>query len=187
MTQLCLTPTTESNILDLLITNQPDQISNLEICDPTEIGMTTDHKVIRFTCCKSFNTITSNKRLVYDYKRGNFDVLRKRLLDMDICYLITNNGTDTTIDDDWSIWKNSVLTVVKEFIPTKLVNPRRSPPWITPNILHLIREKVIARKRYLSRGTVYLKEKFSQLRNQVKKAIKESRVFLQFLRQLFED
>ena len=175
MTQLCLTPTRESNILDLLITNQPEQISSLDICDPTEIGMTTDHKVIRFTCCKTFNTITSNKRLVYDYKRGNFDDLRKRLLDMDICHLMTNNGTDTTIDDDWSIWKSSVLTAVKEFIPTKLVNPRRSPPWITPNILHLIREKVITRKRYLSRGTVYLKEKFSRLRTQVKKAIKESR------------
>ena len=90
-------------------------------------------------------------------------------------HLMTNNGTDTTIDDDWSIWKSSVLTAVKEFIPTKLVNPRRSPPWITPNILHLIREKVITRKRYLSRGTVYLKEKFSRLRTQVKKAIKESR------------
>ena len=94
---------------------------------------------------------------------------------MDICHLMTNNGTDTTIDEDWSIWKSSVLTAVKEFIPTKLVNPRRSPPWITPNILHLIREKVITRKRYLSRGTVYLKEKFSRLRTQVKKAIKESR------------
>ena len=67
--------------------------------------MTTEHKVVRFTCCKTFNTIMSNKGLVYDYKRGNFDDLRKRLLDMDICYLMTSNETDTTIDDDWSIWK----------------------------------------------------------------------------------
>ena len=94
MTQLCLISTRESNVLDLLITNQPEHISSLDICDPTEIGMTS------FTCCKTFNTITSNKRLVYDYKRGNFDDLRKRLLDMDICHLMTHNGTDTTIDDD---------------------------------------------------------------------------------------
>ena len=71
--------------------------------------------------------------------------------------------------------RNSVLTAEKEFIPTKLVKPRRSPPWITPNILHLIREKIITRKRYPSRGTVYLKEKFNRLRTQVKKGIKESR------------
>ena len=70
MTQLYLTPTRESNILGLLITNQPQQISSLDICDPTEIGMTTDHNGTKFTCC---NTVMSNKRLVYDYKRGNFD------------------------------------------------------------------------------------------------------------------
>ena len=93
MTQLCLTLTRESNIPDLLITNQPEQISSLEVCNSTETGMTTDYKVIRFTCCKTFSTIMSNKWLVYDYKRGNFDDLRKRLLGMDICYLMTNNGT----------------------------------------------------------------------------------------------
>ena len=124
MTQLCLTPTRESNILDLLITNQPEQISSLDICDLTEIGMTTDHKVIRFTCCKTFNTITSNKRLVYDYKRGrNFDDLRKRLLDMDICHLMTNNGTDTTIDDDWSIWKSKCVDSCKRIYPHETCKP----------------------------------------------------------------
>ena len=65
MTQLCLTPTRESNIriLDLLITNEPEHISNLDIRDPTELGMTTGHKVIIFTFCKTFNTIMSKKRL----------------------------------------------------------------------------------------------------------------------------
>ena len=33
MTQLCLIPTRESNNLDLLITNQPEQVSILDICD----------------------------------------------------------------------------------------------------------------------------------------------------------
>ena len=73
--------------------------------------MRTDHKVIRFTLSKASNAIKSNKRLVYEYKRGNFDELRKRLTDMDICSLLTNNGTDSSIDDDWSIWKNSELTL----------------------------------------------------------------------------
>ena len=101
MTQLCLIPTRESNILDLLITNQPEQVSILDICDPTELGMKTDHKVTRFTFSKASNTIMSNKRLVYDYNSGNFDDLRKRLIDMDICSLMTINGTDSSIDDDW--------------------------------------------------------------------------------------
>ena len=43
------------------------------------------------------------------------------------------------------------------------------------NILDLLITNQPETKRYLSRGTVYLKEKFSRLRTQVKKAIKESR------------
>ena len=65
--------------------------------------MRTDDKVIRFTLFKASNTIKSNKRLVYDYKRGNFDDLRKRPTEMDTCSLLTNNETDSSIDDDWSI------------------------------------------------------------------------------------
>ena len=88
---------------------------------------------------------------------------------MDLCSLLKNLGMERSIDDDWSTWKNTVMTAMNEFIPTKCVDSRRTPPWITQNILHLIRKKVIARKRLLSRRTDYLKKKFSQLRAEVKK------------------
>ena len=68
-----------------------------------------------------------------------------------------------------------MLSAMNEFIPTKHVDPHRTPPWITSTILHQIRKKVTARKRFLSRGTEYLKAKFNQLRTDVKRLIKESR------------
>ena len=80
-----------------------------------------------------------------------------------------------SIDDDWSLWKNAVMTAVHECIPSKLVDPRRSPPWITPNILQQIRKKFTARKTYLRKGTEYLRVKFSKLRSEVRKAIQRSR------------
>ncbi len=120
-------------------------------------------------------TFTPNKRLVYDYRRTDFDKLRQRLTDMDICSLITSNGAFSNIDDDWSTWKSAVMNAMNEVIPTKYVHPRRSPPWITPTILHQIRKKVTARKRFLARGTDYLKGKFTKLRTEVKKAIEKSR------------
>jgi hypothetical protein len=136
MSQLCLIPTRESNILDLIITNQPEQISILDICDPTELGMKTGHKVTRFTFSKASNNILSNKRLVYDYKSGNFDDLRKRLIDMDICSLMTNNGTDSSIDDDWSIWKNGVLTAsCTRIYPHKTCKSKTFTPVDNPNHL----------------------------------------------------
>jgi hypothetical protein len=113
--------TRESNILDLVITNQPEQLSIIDICDPSELEMSSDHKIIRFTFSTASNPIMRNLRLVYDYGRAKFDDLRKRLTDMDICSLMTNNVTETSIDDDWSIWKNTVITAVHKCIPTKYV------------------------------------------------------------------
>ena len=141
MSQLCLLPTRESNILDLLITNQPEQVSFMGVCDPSELGMSSDHKLIRFKFSMRSTTFTPNKRLVYDYRRTDFDKLRQRLTDMDICSLITSNGAFSNIDDDWSTWKSAVMNAMNEVITTKYVDPRRSPPWITPTILHQIRKK----------------------------------------------
>ena len=171
MSQHCLLPTRKSNILDLLITNHPKQVSILDICDPKEVGMSSDHRVVRFKVLSPVSSTKQPKRLVFDYKRADFESLRNRLTELDICSLLSNNEKEFTIDDDWSVWKNAVLSVVYEYIPTKYVDPRRTPPWITPSILHQVRKKVTARKRFLSRGSAYFKEKFNKLRADVKKAV----------------
>ena len=164
MSQLCLVPTRESNILDLIITNQPELVTLTEIYSPTDFGMSSDHNIIEFHFSCGCNAIHPNKRLIYDYRRANFDDLRKRLTEMDLVSLLTNNGTDCSIDIDWSTWKFAVMSAINEFIPAKCVDSRRTPPWITRNILHQICKKVTARKRFLSRGTDYLKDKFNQER-----------------------
>ncbi|CAB4002105.1 Hypothetical predicted protein [Paramuricea clavata] len=63
---------------------------------------------------------------------------------MDLCTLLTNNGTECSIDDDWFTWKKAILSAMNEFIPTKHVDPHRTPPWITSTILHQIRKKECA-------------------------------------------
>lgn len=123
-----------------------------------------------------------NKWLVYDYSRSNFDAHRKRLADVDICSLLTNNGTDSSIDDDWTTWKNAVMTAINEFIPTIYADPRRLLSSITPTILPHIRIKVAVRKTLLNRGTEHFEKQFRKLRTQVKKMIQE-RVFLLTFRQ----
>ena len=47
---------------------------------------------------------------------------------MDICSLMKNNETETSINDYWSIWKNTMMTALHKCIPTKYVDPRRLPP-----------------------------------------------------------
>ena len=95
MSQLCLQPTRDSNTLYLVISNQHELVSVIGICDPSEFGMFFDHKIICFKFSTTSNPIMSNRCLVYDYKGANFDDLRKRLTDMDICSRLTINETDS--------------------------------------------------------------------------------------------
>ena len=121
MSQLSLVLTRESNILDLVITNQPELVTLTEIYSPTDFGMSSDHNIIEFHFSCGCNAIHPNKRMIYDYRRANFDDLCKRLTEMDLVSLLTNNGTDCSIDIDWSTWKSAVMSAINEFILAKCV------------------------------------------------------------------
>ena len=89
--------------------------------------MSSDHRVVRFKVLSPVSSTKQPKRLVFDYKLADFEGLRNRLTELDICSLLSNNEKESTIDDDWSVWKNAVLFVVYEYIPTKYVDPRHTP------------------------------------------------------------
>ena len=162
MSQLCLLPTRDFNILDLLITNLPELVSISDVRNPSILGMSSDHRIIQFKISVSLNPIVQTKRLVFDYKRADFDGLRHRLMEANISSLLSRNGGESSIDADWLIWKEIVrMSAIRDHIPSKHVNTRRTPPWITPNILHQIRKKDTVRKRFLNRGTAYLKINFA--------------------------
>ena len=128
--------------IQIFLTSNPDQAwtsIDHRHCDPSKFGM-----FIRFKFSSTSNPVMSNRCLFYKYKRANFDDLRKHPKDIDICSRLTMNKMDSSIDYDWSLWKNAVMTVVHECIPSKLVDPRRSLPWITHSILHQICKRVTA-------------------------------------------
>ena len=135
--------------------------------------MSTDHNIVQVHFSYDYNTIQPKKTLDPRLPKSQLDGLRKRLTDMDPRSLLKINGIERSINDDWSTWKTAMMTAINEFIPTKYGDSRRT--WITQNILHLIRKKVTARKKFLRKGKDYLKTKFSQLRAEVKKSIQESR------------
>jgi hypothetical protein len=44
---------------------------------------------------------------------------------MDLRTLLTNNGTECSIDDDWFTWNKAMLSAMNEFIP---IYKTRRPP-----------------------------------------------------------
>jgi hypothetical protein len=64
---------------------------------------------------------------------------------------------------------------VRNYIPTKKIKGRNSPPWVNGSIIHEIRKKEEVRRKLRSSPSDTLLAKFKELRTKVKKMVRESR------------
>ena len=74
----------------------------------------------------------------------------------------------------WLKWKDTFLAAVKDYIPNQRIKGRNSPPWINGGILHALKMKETVQKKINKSPTDALKNRFKELRNQVKKLISAS-------------
>ena len=82
------------------------------------------------------------KRTVYDYRNGHFDGLRGALDAVNLGHLIQDSDD---INSDWTFWKDAFMSAVSDFIQTKKIKGKNTPPWITSEIIHALRKKEAAR------------------------------------------
>ena len=171
-TQLNTTPTRGGNVLDLVITSVPNQVEHVTISDPTQNDLITDHSSIVFNLKTSVKPSPSLDRTIFDYRRGDFDGLRSALQSIDLCSIIQSEGD---INLNWLQWKDTFLAAVTDFIPTKRIKGRNTPPWINGEIIHTIRKKETVRQKLKRSPTKSLNDKFKELRTKVKGMVSESR------------
>ena len=175
LTQLNTLPTRGSNVLDLVITNIPNQVENISKLDRTESGLFTDHDTIVFNLKTSIKAAPKLNRTVSDYLRGDINVLRVALdmIDFSSIFETCNN-----INDCWNQWRDNFLAAVEQHIPTKKIKGRDSPPWMNGNIIQTIKKKEAVRRKLKSSPTDALRTRFKELRATVKKMVKKSRASL---------
>ena len=77
---------------------------------------------------------------VYLYKRANFDKLREDMSAFSNTFL-GSDPLSRTLDENWTMLKEALLTGIKDNIPTKMTKTNRSLPWITNDIQAMIRKK----------------------------------------------
>lgn len=172
LTQLNNKATRGNNVLDLILTTVPDQISITEILSPDTAAVFTDHSIINYEFHAFIKSQTKSHRSVYNYRNGDFKGLRKALLEANLSSTIDHDDINT----DWLAWKETFLVTVSKYIPTKRLKGRNPVPWINGAILNLIKKKDTVRKK-LKRYPMnnLLKQRFSSLRAQVKHMIRNSR------------
>jgi hypothetical protein len=88
---------------------------------------------------------------------------------------IIDSGED--INNCWEQWKNTFLSVVRNYIPTKKIKGRNSPPWINGSIIYEIRKKEAVRRKQRSSPSDALLAKFKlkSYEPKLKKMVRESR------------
>lgn len=75
------TANNKGNILDLILTNDPDMISNIEMISPLDIGFPTDHHILDFDVTMRNVCLMTPKRQVYNYKAADIQGLKKDIQD----------------------------------------------------------------------------------------------------------
>ena len=109
---------------------------------------------------------------MYDYRNGDFAGLRGALEALNLCNLIQDSDD---INLDWTYWKDAFMSAVSDFIPTKKIKGKNTPPWITSEIIHALRKKEAACSKLKKSPTDHQRQKYRELRTKAKILIHESR------------
>jgi hypothetical protein len=79
-------------------------------------------------------------RYVYQYKKGNIENVKKDM--EDLCTIFeSENRREKSIDENWTLFKKTLLKSMEKNIPTKKITSRWNLPWITPDTRRLCQQK----------------------------------------------
>ena len=91
---------------------------------------------------------------------------------LNLCNLIQDSDD---INMDWTYWKDTFMSAVSDFIQTKKIKGKNTPPWITSDIIHALRKKEAARSKLKKSTTQLQRHKYRELCTKAKTLIRESR------------
>lgn len=166
--QLIDFPTRINNILDLVLTNSPDKVMNIQGFHDT---LSTDHLLISFELNLKINKKPKVKRAVFNFKKANWTGLKEVLVNtpFDTCFVTED------IDASLSNWCDLFLSIVHNHIPKCSSRNVYDHPWIDEELLALIKKKNTQRKKLLRTKHPAVLEKFKLLRRQTKKLISKKK------------
>ena len=87
--------------------------------------------------------IKSSLRVVYNFKKGDFDSLRTLLNSTSFDDIFQNNDIETC----WSTWKQRFIEAVDKCIPKLKLKSANTPPWIDGEVIHSINKRNTLRRK----------------------------------------
>ncbi|XP_059823488.1 uncharacterized protein LOC132392907 [Hypanus sabinus] len=164
--QLVQEPTRDKAILDLVLCNEQDLISDLEVKEP--LGGS-DHNMISFYL--QFEKDKGRSEVsVLQFNRGNFGAMREELAKVNWMDVLA----EKTVEQQWQVFLGIMHKVQNQFIPwrRKDSNGGKGPQWLTKEV----RDCIALKKRKYDRAKVSGRtddwDIFKEQQNLTKKAIR---------------
>ena len=162
--QLVDQPTKKDHILDLVLTNIPHKISNLEIFDDI---ICTDHKLIQFYLDLNIPKLNKVSESVFNFKKAQWNELRIALTSAPWDQVFVYDCINTTLSN----WTNMFMEIVENYVPKLEIKNSNSTPWIDQDVIRLLRKK--DKQRFIANKSLNNEDlkKYKQLSKQAKQLI----------------
>ena len=138
--------TRDERILDLVISNEPGMVEELEVIDPLA---SSDHNMITWIVSRGceYGEVSSGDRL--DYGRADFEGMRKELRETDWRKLLSGD-----MNDDWITFRDRLLMLESKYIPVKKFNcgKRKKEIWINSKAIRSVNKKRKVFRKYRDRN-----------------------------------
>ena len=108
-------------------------------------------------------SVSHPRRTVWRYKLADFERANDLICDLDVDELLNSSN----IQQSWENLKAAFLDVMEQCIPKAVLPQKRNLPWLTKEIIQLIRRRNYFYKEARKSGSDDDFQKFKQLRNKV--------------------
>ena len=150
------------NTLDFMLSNQPELFSNINV---EKDVYPSDHYLVNFTLRVSIDKIQKVPRIVYNYRKADWNGLRNAISNTDMCNILRTYSTD--INQACQQWTVTFKKLIDKFIPRHKIKNVDTPPWIDGDVIHLSNKKESAHRKAFKRNTPESWNKYKRLRNKL--------------------
>ena len=134
LTQLVKQSTRKDNILDLVITNLPNQVPRMEIMP----GIS-DHDIVFFEFNITPAKIKQIPRNIPLYNRANLETIRVEINSLN--NKLQKEANTRSVNELWNIFKTKLNDLITKHIPHKKLSSKPNTPWVTPKLRSFMKKR----------------------------------------------
>ena len=155
------------NVLDLVLTDIPERIINIE---PIGNLGNSDHSILSIDVMQNV-LFNQTKEYIPDWNKCDAESFSSYLSSVNW----EDEFRDKETDECWLFFRNRISTGMKEFIPNKRRRQNNKPPWMSRDILKLVRLKQRLYNVYMNTKSEHNFTKFKECEKKTKKLVRQAK------------